>query len=274
MAGSAGLPPASPPFWWRGLLLALLVAGAVWLAGLLPRPWGAYDRELLHRLREPALASAVLLAAPWLALVAVRARSRHPLRAAVGAEEPLLVAPSVVSCQSGTPVVALAGLEPGAGVSTLTFNLAVSLALQGEAGAEDGPRAPRPVCLLAEGPLTEALGLSPQVLEEHLQPGPFRVGAGVVNLAVRHASVCELLCLAPKGRTTAVLGLLVRELRRHYDAVLVDGVLGERVVVDIALEAADALLLVGLATAASLGPPASGSSASGRWGSNRRLRCF
>jgi hypothetical protein len=94
--------------------------------------------------------------------------------------------------------------------------------------------------------------LSPQPLEEYLAGHPYRVGSEVVNLGVRHPSGCELFCLGGGRQSQDCLPLLVPELRRHYDAVLVDGGPGQSQAVDVALDLGDALLLVALPTAASV----------------------
>jgi Mrp family chromosome partitioning ATPase len=199
----------------------------------------------LQAVRLPALAVAALLAFSWIAWSAVRARSRDPLAASGGTEEPLLRPPHVIACRSGSPVVVIVGMAPGSGVSTLAFNLAVSLAVEGEVSREEGVRSPRPICLLAEGPLTEALGLSPAPLEDHLGQHLQRIDADLVDLPVRHVSGCELLCMGREGRAVEHLKLLVEELRRLYDSVLVDGACGKGQVEDVAVDVGDAMLLVG-----------------------------
>jgi hypothetical protein len=219
---------------------------------LLPWHWGVRDRALLQVLRAPALALVGLIVLPWLAWLAVRARSADPLAATAGAEEPMLSTGNLMPCRSRAPVVALAGLEPGSGVTTLAFNLAVALVAHGHVSSQEEVRLPRPACLLVEGPLTEALRLSPEPLEEYVGRHPYQVGAELVNLADRHPSGCELFCLAAEGRSRESLRLLVPELTRHYDAVLVDGGSGERQLVDVATDLGDALLLVAMPTAASV----------------------
>lgn len=243
---AASSRPTARPWWrlWAWLPPALLVAGVIWLGELLPAPWGARDRDLLEQVQLPARAVAVLLASSWLAWSALRARSPDPLPAGARAEEPLLRPPHVIACRSASPAVVLAGLESGSGVSTLTFNLAVSLAVQGEVREAGGRRSPRPICLLAESPLTEALGLSPAPLDDYLGRHPQRVDPDLVELPVRHASGCELLCLRREGRAADHLKLLVGELRRLYDAVVVDGGRGQGQGQDVIAQG-DALLLVG-----------------------------
>ena len=246
MSMAADLEPAALPRWSQlaQLPLTLLAAGAIWLGGLLPAPWGAADRHVLQMARVPALAVAALLAVSWLSWSALRTRSREPLPAGAGAEEPLLGTLKVIACHSSSPVVVMAGMDKGAGVSTLTFNLGVALAVQGQVLEAGSARSARPICLLAESPLTEALGLSPMPLEEYFGRHPQRVDADLIDLPTCHASGCELLCLRPERRAGAHLMLLVGELRRLYDAVLVDGGRGQGQMQD-AITQADALLLIG-----------------------------
>ncbi len=258
MAANPSLGASTPRRPWGWLLPGLLAAGTLWLGALLPQPWGAWDRDWLQRLRLPAVAVAALLALAWMAWAAVRARSDDPLPAGRGAEEPLLSPPHVMACRSRSPVLTLAGLEPGSGVSSLAFNLAVALAVQGAVRDENGVRGARPICLLAEGPLSNVLGLSSQPLEQYLREHRHRVDSDLANLPVRHASGCELLCVGVEGTATDHLQLLVDELRRQYDAVLLDGACSERQLVDVAVDLADALLLVGL-------PSASSVEAAGTW---------
>jgi hypothetical protein len=221
----------------RRVLVILVAAGAAWLGTLLPRPWGAIDRAALSSLRWSATVALLLLAAASAAWLAVR--PRHIEMA--DHDEPVLGPPRMPACRSPRPVVVLAGLEPLAGVSTLAFNLAVTVAVDG--------RRPRPVCLLRDSPLARALELAPRSLDGHLAGHRYRVGPDLVNLAVRHPSGCELLCI---GGADERLSDLVAELAQHYDVVVVDGALGERPVMDVVTELADALVLVGLPSASSI----------------------
>jgi hypothetical protein len=246
------------PLPWGALVLAVLAALAGWLGELLPAPWGAIDRGLLHAVRWPALGVVAVMLAAWTAWSALRARSQDPLPETAGGEEPLLAEPHLVSRRSETPVVALAGLERRSGVSTLVFNLAVSLAALGEVSNEEGSRAPRPACLLAEGALTDALRLSPLPLDDHISRHPFQITPEVVNLASGHPSGAELFCLKHEGHAVEQLRPLLSELRRHYDAVLLDGWRGGRQLLDVAIDCSDALVLVGL-------PPAASVEAAGLW---------
>lgn len=232
--------------------VAVIAAIATWLGELLPAPWSTLDRRLLHAIAWPAVCLMLLLSVAWLAIMAVLSRGRAPVSDVVLAEEPLLDPPHVVPCRSSVPVVAAAGLEPGAGVTTLTFNLAVSLAVLGMCSNEQEPRRARPACLLTEGPLTEGLRLSPMPLDDYMDRHRFAITPEVVNLAVRHPSGAELFCLKSGDGAVERLRPLVLELRRHYDAVLVDGRQGHRELMDVAVDHGDALLLVALPAARSI----------------------
>src|SRR5262249_15228038 len=183
--------------------------------------------HVLEVARLPAVVVAALLAVSWLGWSALRARSQEPLLPGAGAEEPLLGPLKVIACHSSSPTVVGAGGDEGAGVSDLTFNLGVSLAVHGQVMEAGIARSARPICLLVESPLTEELSLSPVALEDYFGQHPQRVDADLIDLVARHASGCELLCLRPEGRAGAHLTLLVGELRRLYDAVLVDGGRGQ-----------------------------------------------
>lgn len=257
MPASVGSAPRSLGSQWGWLLLALLVGGAVWMGTLLPTPWGVWDRDWLERLRLPALAAAVLLALLWLAWCALRARSEHPLPAGDGVEEPLLSPSHVMACRSRSPVLTVVGLEPGSGASTLAFNLAVCLAVQGAVSDENDLRGARPICLLVDGPLSQNLGLNARGLGEYVSQHRQRIDPDLANIPVRHPSGCELLCLGSNGLAVHHLPQLVEELRRHYDAVLLEAC-GERRAMDVAVDLSDALLLVGL-------PSASAVDAAGQW---------
>jgi len=181
MAASVGSAPRSLGSQWGWLLLALLVAGAVWMGTLLPRPWGSLDRDWLERLRLPALAAAVSVVLSWLVWCAPRARSEHPLPVGDGVEEPLLSPSHVMACRSRSPVTVV-GLEPGTAASTLAFNLAVSLAVQGAVPDENKVRGARPLCLLVHGPLAQNLGLNARALEEYVSQHRHLVDRDLANL--------------------------------------------------------------------------------------------
>jgi hypothetical protein len=84
------------------------------------------------------------------------------------------------------------------------------------------------------------------------------VGADLVNLATHHPSGCEVICVGPGGAAADCLPAVVAELVQRYDAVMVDGGVGDRQALDLMVEHGDALLLVGLPSSGQVGP-------AGRW---------
>jgi hypothetical protein len=142
------------------------------------------------------------------------------------------------------PVVALAGVDRGCGASTLTFNLAVALGAHGIKSADGGLRRPRPACVLADGPLSAALGLTPEALEARIGDRPYKAILDLVNAGARHASGCALFCLRRDEAAPARLRALLEELRTHFDAVLVDAALPERELSYLVADVCDLLVLV------------------------------
>jgi hypothetical protein len=242
-----GSTAARSPRSWGGLLVVISADGLAWAGTLLPPPLGPADRAALAAVTwfAPAVVLVVVLAwAAWLACLAWQTHHCGVQPELSDREEPLLGPSHVMPCRSPRPVVVLAGLGSGAGVSTLAFNLAVTLAVAGRVPDGQGARPCRPICLLDDCALSGALGLSPQPLEDYLAAHPHRVDADLVNLAVHHPTGCELLCIGSDGRAAGSMQRIVAELSQQYDAMFVDEWRGERHVVDVVSEFADALLLV------------------------------
>ena len=86
-----------------------------------------------------------------------------------------------MACRSRSPVTVV-GLEPGTAASTLAFNLAVSLAVQGAVPDENKVRGARPLCLLVHGPLAQNLGLNARALEEYVSQHRHLVDRDLANL--------------------------------------------------------------------------------------------
>jgi hypothetical protein len=237
-------------------LLAVAVATALWLVEFLPSNAGRLPRTLAGDLGwVHVVGSVVALVALWLAVTAAMAARRRELPDAP-TKQPLLKPLRLPRCRARRPVVTITGLEPGAGATTLTFNLGVLLARSGELRDEEGAvGSVRPLCVLAEGPLTSLLGLSPGPLEE-LVENPYRLMPRLLELAVHHPSGCELLCLAAREDASRRLVTMIDQLRHHYDAVLVDGAFGLDPVLDITAEFGELLLLVGRPTPTSAQPAA------------------
>ena len=159
--------------------------------------------------------------------------------------EPLIPPPSLPACRRVSPVVALHALEPRCGSTTLAFNLAVHVAAL---GTVSGGRRPRPICLLIAGEMTTALGLDPAPLSSYFASHPASADESVVDIAVRHPTGCELLCVGPDTLNGQRLRLLIPMLRRAYDLVVVELPVGDRWLTDVAVETSDVSLLIGRPT--------------------------
>ena len=230
---------------WLAAVLA--AAGLVWL-GCATR---ADLRVLAHVPRLPVVLAVLAVIAITIAVMGVRAaRVRH--LPDVGDGELVLAAPHLPACRARPPVLIVGGLEPGAGASTITFNLAVLLATLGELHEDNRPHRPRPVCLLRAGALATTLGLDARPLEDRLVHSRSGLAQGLLPLAVRHPSGCELLCLSDRASAPEYLWALVNALRRQYDAVLIDAAVAGLTLANTAAEIAELLLLVGLSSPASV----------------------
>jgi MinD-like ATPase involved in chromosome partitioning or flagellar assembly len=233
----------------------MAVAAALWLTEFLPTPWGGLSRALAAGVGPVRIVGLIGGAvALWLtvtAALAIRLRELPPAPAV-----PLRLKPaSLPPCRARRPVVTITSLEAGAGATTIAFNLAVLLATHGELrGGEDAGGAPvRPVCVLAEGRLTSALGLAPGPLGD-LVANAHPLIPRLVELAVHHPTGCELLCLPAHLDSSRRLVNVVDQLRLHYDAVLVDGAFSLDAVLDVTAEFGELLLLVGLPSPAWVAP--------------------
>ncbi len=138
-------------------------------------------------------------------------------------EEPFLPEPAAPPNWGRCSLIGFIDLEPGAGASTLAFNLAILAAAEGLlVGKDRVARRPRPLCLLSEGELTDALGLDPGPLERHLDRHSGLIGDDLADVTTRHPSGCELLCI-PSGRMGRhQLRLLRLSLGSHYDLIVGD----------------------------------------------------
>src|SRR6202011_5752227 len=102
----------------------------------------------------PAVLVMALLVAVAVGTVAVLRSDSSPPEDRV---EPLIPRPVLPQSRRSRPLVSLHGLEPGAGSSTLCFNLGTLLAAEGIVDDGSGVRRPRPVCLLEAGRLIARL---------------------------------------------------------------------------------------------------------------------
>lgn len=228
------------------LVASLLAVVAIRLLELAPSPYGTAASAFLQVGGPISAVVVVILVVVGLAgIAAVRGR----LRDVASVEEPWIDEPHMPMSRARCPLIGFVGLEPLAGASSIAFNLGVLLAAEGRLSSSDRRRhRPRPLCLLSEGPLTEALGLSPEPLREHLATFPGRVTQDVIDLAVRHPSGCELLCV-PRGQIGRHQLRLMRDaVEKYYDALIVDSTSTDDMLREGVEDVGDAIALVALPT--------------------------
>ena len=207
--------------------------------------------------------SLVLLAAA--AGVAFALPRSHPAEAAV--PEPVVPHPTVPQCRRQPAVISVHGLEAQAGCTSIAFNLAVEVAA---AGLIEGRR-PRPICVLRDGQLTRAVGLDPAPFTDYSRSHMAAVGEDVIELAVRHPSGCEILCVADGVLDGHRLRLLTSVLRRFYNLVLIDCPPGDRWLTDSAFDSSEVSILIGLPTDESARAAVPWSDMSWRYGLDARF---
>src|SRR6266550_5938158 len=181
--------------------------------------------------------------------------------------EPVVPRPTVPECRRKPPVISVHGLESQAGCTSIAFNVAVEVA---SVGMIDGRR-PRPICLLRAGPLTSTVGLDPKPFTDYCRSHMATVGDEVIELAERHPSGCEVLCIADGVQDGHRLRLMVSVLRRFYDLVVIDCPPGDRWLTDSAFDASEVSLLVGLPTEQSATAAVPWSDMSWRYGLDARF---
>ena len=217
------------------------------------------------------------LAVVVLALAAAGVAAAFPWPTPVPGEptdtEPLIPPPSLPACRRVSPVIAFHALEPRCGSTTLAFNLAVQVAAVGTVA---GDRRPRPICLLIAGQLTTSLGLDPAPLSNYFLSHRASVDESVVDLAVRHPTGCELLCVGPDTLNGQRLRLLIPVLRHAYDLVVLEVPSGDRWLIDVAVETSDVSLLIAIPTlksASATGPASMNRSLTSRYGIRAAASC-
>jgi MinD-like ATPase involved in chromosome partitioning or flagellar assembly len=205
----------------------------------------------------------LLLVAVLLAIGASAFRARTGVGPINRVEEPLIRPPQMPRTTRNSPVVSLIGIESGCGASTLAFNLAAAVASQGSVAVAGGRRLARPVCVMADGRLSQAMGLSAAPVATYLADHPGYIKNDILDLVVSHVAGLDLLCIDSGQLETTQLARLLEILRKEYDAVILDSQFGAERLATAAAHHGDAVLVCGLGTAAS-------SSAAGTWA----VRCW
>lgn len=181
--------------------------------------------------------------------------------------EPVVPRPRVPQCRRRPAVISIHGLEAQAGCTSIAFNLGAEVAT---AGLIDGRR-PRPICVLRDGQLTRTVGLDPSAFTDYCRSHMATVGEDVIELAERHPSGCEVLCIADGVLDGHRLRLLVSMLRQSYDLIVLDCPPGDRWLTDSAFDSSEVSLLVGLTTDESVRAAIPWSDTSWRYGLDARF---
>ncbi len=197
--------------------------------------------DLLASSWVPAVILSVLLVGAAVGIALALPRSRPPSGESTG-PEPVIARPTIPEVRRKPAIISIHGLEAQAGCTSLAFNLAVELAA---AGLVDSRR-PRPICVVRAGPLSSTVGLDPKPFTDYCRSHMAAVGDEVIELAERHPSGCEVLCVADGVLDGHRLRLLSSVLRRFYDLVVLDCPPGDRWLTDSAFDASEVSLLVGL----------------------------
>src|ERR1700682_3876965 len=149
----------------------------------------------------PALAAGGLplgLAAGILLVVAAATVAIHISVSAaspsVSEEGTLPAAPRVSAIRRNAPFIAVLGVRPKSGASTLACGLALVLATQGRIAKEPDRRL-RPLCLLRRDDVPRRVALDSSALEAYFRAQSTAVDDDVVDLAGRHPEGIEFLAM-------------------------------------------------------------------------------
>jgi MinD-like ATPase involved in chromosome partitioning or flagellar assembly len=119
--------------------------------------------------------------------------------------------------------------------------------------------------------LTSTVGLDPGQFSDYCRSHMATFGEDVIDLAERHPSGCEVLCVPDGVLDGHRLRLLIGELRRFYDLILIDCPPGDRWLADSAFDSSEFSLLVGLPTDESARAAVPWSDMSWRYGLHTRF---
>jgi hypothetical protein len=98
----------------------------------------------------------------------------------------------------------------------LAFNLAAAVAAGGSVAVDDGRRLARPVCVIADGGLSQAMGLTAEPVATYLADHPGYIKHDVLDLVVSHIAGVDLLCVGGGQLETTQLGRLLEILRKRW----------------------------------------------------------
>src|SRR5438876_44029 len=247
-----------------GFSATLAVAVVIGVAILSDRVAALSDLLAWSWIPAVVLSLLLLAAAAGVAFALPRPTSRS---AEAAQPERVVPRPIVPQCRRQPAVISVHGLEAQAGCTSIVFNLGVEVAAT---GLIDGRR-PRPVCVLRDGPLTRTVGLDPRHFTDYCRSRTATVGEDVVELAERHPSGCEVLCIADGVLDGHRLRLLTSVLRQFYDLALIDCPPGDRWLTDSAFDSSEVSLLVGLTTDESARAAVPWSDMSWRYGLDARF---
>jgi MinD-like ATPase involved in chromosome partitioning or flagellar assembly len=242
-------------------LVGLVLVALAWLGASAATPLHSSVTGVLATMG--GFVGPLLLVAVLVAIGAIVFGARTGVGPLDRIEEPLIRPPRMPRTTRKSPVASLIGVESGCGTSTLAFNLAAAVASQGSVGVEGGRRLARPVCVMADGRLSQAMGLSAEPVATYLADHPGYIKNDILDLVVSHIVGVDLLCVDSGQLETTQLARLLEILRKEYDAVILDCQFGAERLATAAAHHGDAVLVCGLGTASS-------SSAAANWA----VRCW
>jgi hypothetical protein len=229
----------------RALSRSAILVGPVLLlelAASLSWPGEPASANALRSILPVALVADVLLIAVLAVATAVGVRRGAPGEASVD-EEPLMHPIAFQLHTRERPVVGVVGLQPEAGASTIAYNLATLVGVEGRVRGDPESARPLPVCLLSEGTFATNLGLSATPVREYLKRHPADVGDDLLALVTQTGPWLDALALPAQRIGRGQLSRIVAALRRHYDAVIVECDAADRFLAAALADEADLLLL-------------------------------